>query len=129
MIERIWILYGLSCEVDSVFIVLSPLDFPSYTLAQCEVLKLTGWTKSHMRIYTQREVWNTLRSLLFWPLKVGPIGCPETSVTTHLLCITAQKREGIIYTHHDRSLKSRMEHLVGVMCGVHEHPLLIPCTV
>ena len=26
MLERIWILYGLSCEVDSVFVVLSHLD-------------------------------------------------------------------------------------------------------
>jgi len=60
---------------------------------------------------------------------MGPIGCPETSVTTNLLRVTAQKREDLIYTHHDRSLKSRMEHLVGVKCGVHEHPLLFPYTV
>jgi len=44
MLERIWILYGLRCEVDSVFVVLPRLDTKS------EVLKLTGWTTSHMRI-------------------------------------------------------------------------------
>jgi len=60
---------------------------------------------------------------------MGPIGCPETYVTTNLLCETAQKREDFIYTHRDRSLKSRMEQVVGVMCGVLEHPLLLPCRV
>jgi len=60
---------------------------------------------------------------------MGPIGCPENSLTTNLLCVIAQKREDLIYTHRDRSLKSRMEHIVGVMCGVHEHPLLLPSRV
>jgi len=33
-----------------------------------------------------------------WPLKMGPIGCTETSVTTNLRCVTSQKSEDIIYT-------------------------------
>jgi len=28
----------------------------------------------------------------------GPIGCPETSVTTNLHCVTSQKGEDLIYT-------------------------------
>jgi len=27
-----------------------------------------------------------------WPLKMGTIGCPETSVTTNLRCLTSQKK-------------------------------------
>lgn len=44
-------------------------------------------------------------------LTLGPIGCPETSGTTNVFCVTAQKGEDLIYIHRDRSLKSRMVHL------------------
>ena len=33
-----------------------------------------------------------------WPLKMGPIACPETSVTTKILCVKSQKTEDPIYT-------------------------------
>ena len=29
---------------------------------------------------------------------MGPTGCPETSVTINLLCVTSQKNEYLIYT-------------------------------
>jgi hypothetical protein len=32
------------------------------------------------------------------PLKMGPMGCIETSVTTSLRCVTSQKSEDIVYT-------------------------------
>jgi hypothetical protein len=32
------------------------------------------------------------------PLKMGPIGCPETSVTINLRRVTSQKGEYLIYT-------------------------------
>jgi len=32
------------------------------------------------------------------PLKVGPIGCPETSVTINLRCVIFQKSGDLIYT-------------------------------
>jgi len=32
---------------------------------------------------------------LFEPCKMGPISCPETSVTTNLRCVTSQKNEGL----------------------------------
>jgi len=32
------------------------------------------------------------------PLKMGPIGCPETSVTLSVRCVTSQKRADFIYT-------------------------------
>jgi hypothetical protein len=33
-----------------------------------------------------------------WPLKMGPIGCPETSATISLRCVTSHKSEFLIYT-------------------------------
>ena len=37
-------------------------------------------------------------SCTVWPLKIGPIGCLETSVNTNLRCITSQRSEYLIYT-------------------------------
>ena len=31
-------------------------------------------------------------------LKVGPIGCPKTSVTINQCCVTCQKNKALIYT-------------------------------
>ena len=45
------------------------------------------------------------------PLKMGPIGCTETSVTTSLRCVTSQKSEDIVYTAGE-SLKSRIIWLI-----------------
>jgi len=36
--------------------------------------------------------------LTAWPLTMGPIGYPETSVTTSVRSVTSQKSEGLIYT-------------------------------
>jgi hypothetical protein len=36
-----------------------------------------------------------------WPLKVGPVGCLETSVTTDIRCVTCQESEDLIYTGTD----------------------------
>ena len=33
-----------------------------------------------------------------WPIKLGPIRSPETSVTINLRCVTSQKNEDLIYT-------------------------------
>jgi len=33
-----------------------------------------------------------------WPLKMGPVGCSETSVTTNLRCVIFQKSENLIYS-------------------------------
>ena len=38
--------------------------------------------------------------------KMGPISCPETSVTTNLHCVTSQKSEDVI-CNRGGSLKSR----------------------
>jgi hypothetical protein len=38
-----------------------------------------------------------LKGLFHDPLKMGPIGCPETSVTTILGCETSQKTDDLIY--------------------------------
>ena len=40
---------------------------------------------------------------------MGPVGCPETSVTTNLRCVTSQKSEDHIYTakeawNHERDV-------------------------
>jgi hypothetical protein len=32
------------------------------------------------------------------PLKMGPIGCSETSLTINLRCITFQRSDGLMYT-------------------------------
>jgi len=37
------------------------------------------------------------QSKIAWPLNMGPIGCPETSVTTNVSRITSQKSEYLIY--------------------------------
>jgi hypothetical protein len=31
-------------------------------------------------------------------VKLGPTGCPETSVTIKKRCVTSQKSEGLVYT-------------------------------
>jgi hypothetical protein len=36
-----------------------------------------------------------------WPLKMGPIGCPETSVWTTVGCVKSQKSADIIYVAVD----------------------------
>ena len=58
------------------------------------------------------------RCLLFWhvtqhkisiqssALKMRPIGCPETSVTTSQRCVTCQKNEGLIHTAAESSNRS-----------------------
>jgi hypothetical protein len=36
-----------------------------------------------------------------WLLKMGPIGCPETSINTNLRCVTSQKGGDLNYTTAD----------------------------
>ena len=38
-----------------------------------------------------------------WPLKMGAIGCPKTSITTNLRCVTSQKSEDFFYTASEAS--------------------------
>ena len=38
--------------------------------------------------------WMPTSSRTAWSLKMGQIGCPETSVTTNQCCVTIQKSEG-----------------------------------
>jgi len=40
----------------------------------------------------------SVNALTLWPLKMGPIGCPETSLTTNQRCVTFQKKDDLIYT-------------------------------
>jgi hypothetical protein len=63
-------------------------------------------TRISVRIYLGLEICQPpglhpsqmLSSVTAWPWKMGPISCPESSVTTNKRCITFQKREDLNYT-------------------------------
>ena len=58
-------------------------------------------------------VWSHLKAnywLIIIDPSVGPIGCPETSVTTNLRCVTSQKNEDLIYTAR---LKPEFRKIIG----------------
>ena len=49
-------------------------------------------------------LWITRKSYMLgsgtsWPLKMGPIGCPETSITMYLRYVTSNNRDVIDYFH------------------------------
>jgi hypothetical protein len=52
----------------------------------------TRWSLSFRRLYMRGKV----KCVTAWPLKMGPMGCPETSVTTNQLCVTSQQNEDLI---------------------------------
>jgi hypothetical protein len=50
-------------------------------------------TSSVVRIHPVKQFENAA-----CPLKIGPVGCPEASVTTNPRCVISQNSENIIYT-------------------------------
>jgi len=66
----------------------------------CDVTQLR-WVVSYRRFGTTYPLPSSRTkrsSLTAWALKIGPIGCSETSSTTNLPCVRSKKREGLIYT-------------------------------
>ena len=49
-----------------------------------------------------------LKKFISWPLKIGPVGCPETSVRNYHCLLRNSLEERMSHTHRDGSLKSRM---------------------
>jgi hypothetical protein len=49
-------------------------------------------------------------SWTFWPLKMGPIGCPETSVQNYHSTLHNIPEERRSHLHRGGSLKTRMFH-------------------
>jgi hypothetical protein len=49
-----------------------------------------------------RSFWNA------WPLKIEPIGCPKTSRTINLCCVTFQNSEDFIYTRRKFEIIPKM---------------------
>ena len=52
-----------------------------------------------------------------WPLKRGHIGCPETSVTTNLSCVTSQKSEDFIDSAEEAWNQPRETPLYSINCS------------
>ena len=43
-----------------------------------------------------------------WPLKIETVGCPKTSITVNLCCITFQNSEDFIYTRRGPEIIPKM---------------------
>jgi hypothetical protein len=57
------------------------------------MLRIADWL-----LITEVSGQHTSRIIKGQSLEMGPLGCPKTSVTAHLRCVTAQKNKDLIYT-------------------------------
>jgi len=55
-------------------------------------------TKRRLVVSYRRFETNPESHFPAWPLKTGPIGCLEKSLTTNLRFVTSHKSEDVIYT-------------------------------
>jgi hypothetical protein len=89
--------------------------------------------------FAYRKLWNILEEScvvlgcyevcsgksLFWPLKMEPIGCSETSVRIYHYTLRNNPEDRRSHLHRNRSLKSRMQYIVRIAPSTQErHSLL-----
>jgi len=59
---------------------------------------IRGWCLSKLNVKHDVDNYFEIFGVTAWTLKMGPIGCTETSVTASLRCVTSEKSEDIICT-------------------------------
>jgi hypothetical protein len=103
-------------------------------------------TSNLARYFRYSTLRNVKRSWTQWSFKTGPIGSPETSVTTNLRCVTFRKIKDLIYTTAEarnhaqlgtlihktyRSFWAKLHYRIKadshIACRAHAVPMQRPC--
>jgi hypothetical protein len=71
-------------------------------------MKYETWVVSYRRFGTTCRVPYPRFKLNLYPLKMGPIGCPETSVTDYQIMLRKSPNERKYHVGRGGTLKSRM---------------------